>query len=544
MTGPRGATFKRKTISPGEKLSNKRTNKGMPTKNEVVKFLQMAQHTLDTSNIDSVLNPQIGRAATQFARPTTLGAGSHVTPGTAPASPAPASLVSGAKAGPQTTDRVAPYGQQPVQTTFTNPFSTKASDIINAFHVALDDEGIRNKLSCLFDRPRAQISANTQQISELQAEVARLDLELDELRQYSRRNALRIIYPPWGPENDKEDTDQMVLTLCRDVLEVNLEPGDISRSHRVGRYQRGGPPRPILVKFKGYREREKVYEARKKMPEQAYINEDLTINTAKLAYAARQAKKQHSISDTWVRDGRVYIRCHIGKPKVVRTEDDIHRAISEAGPSYAEISLTRPMAERSQPTLTEPRRGPAPSIPKFDINLLSILNPDLVAPFGPASMGPMANLRPPHPPSMGPEIQLPMTGTSLMNQNVNHPDSHPSTSVKTHSNDPQHSATLPKDAAQTDSQNQRSRKSEPRKSRPPAKKPKANSKKSRSESRSRKSTELEEITLKEPEENPNQELPIMDTANGTSPPEETPDGATGDTRETEGLGVTLDGDAD
>ena len=145
---------------------------------------------------------------------------------------------------------------------------------------------------------------------------------------------------------------------------------------------------------------------------------------------------------------------------------------------------------------------------------------------------------------MGPEIQLPMTGTSLMNQNVNHPDSHPSTSVKTHSNDPQHSATLPKDAAQTDSQNQRSRKSEPRKSRPPAKKPKANSKKSRSESRSRKSTELEEITLKEPEENPNQELPIMDTANGTSPPEETPDGATGDTRETEGLGVTLDGDAD
>ena len=190
------------------------------------------------------------------------------------------------------------------------------------------------------------------------------------------------------------------------------------------------------------------------------------------------------------------------------------------------------MAQRSQPTIAEPRRGPAPSIPKFDINLLTIWNPDLVAPFRPASMGPTANLRSLHPPRMGPEIQLSMPGTSLMTQNVNHPDSHLSTSVKTHSNDPQNSTTLPKAAAQNDSQNQCGRKSKPWKSKPPANKPKANSKKSHSESRKRKCTELEEITLKDPDSNPNQDLPIMDTANGTSPPEDTPDCATGDTQET------------
>ena len=103
----------------------------------------------------------------------------------------------------------------------------------------------------------------------------RVSEDLAELQQYTRRNALRITNPAW-PEDPNEDTDKLVISLAN-ALDVDIQPFEISRSHRVGK-PRAGYQRPILVKFIGYRTRERLFKARKKLKEKqefrkVYINE-------------------------------------------------------------------------------------------------------------------------------------------------------------------------------------------------------------------------------------------------------------------------------
>ena len=92
-------------------------------------------------------------------------------------------------------------------------------------------------------------------------------MELQDLLQYTRRNALRISNPAWiEPETNREpeDTDALVLGLAVS-LRVPLEPWEIGRSHRVGKKQPGGAPRPVLVKFISYNISHRFFEARKKL---------------------------------------------------------------------------------------------------------------------------------------------------------------------------------------------------------------------------------------------------------------------------------------
>ena len=77
------------------------------------------------------------------------------------------------------------------------------------FGQALQDDGIRSLLSGIFEGPRQQIEQNTSRIESLEQEVSRLNMELDELKQYGRRNAVVISNPDW-PESNDENTDEMV----------------------------------------------------------------------------------------------------------------------------------------------------------------------------------------------------------------------------------------------------------------------------------------------------------------------------------------------
>ena len=65
------------------------------------------------------------------------------------------------------------------------------------FKEALQDNDIRSLLRSSLD-PERQIEKNTKKINDLETEVSRLTLELDEFEQYGRRNAIRI-FNPIGP---------------------------------------------------------------------------------------------------------------------------------------------------------------------------------------------------------------------------------------------------------------------------------------------------------------------------------------------------------
>ena len=174
------------------------------------------------------------------------------------------------------------------------------ADFTKAFLVALNDEGVINKLSDVVTRPvkfdldsvmdsNAQLMSEVKKFQEinisLRKEVAELreivksknaaitelktqleDVEdrLDEYEQYSRRNTLRV---SGVPEEPNESIDGKILSIFNTRL--GLDPpmiiDDIDRVHRVGKPDQRRDPRQVLVKFSTYRCRQRVYKERKKL---------------------------------------------------------------------------------------------------------------------------------------------------------------------------------------------------------------------------------------------------------------------------------------
>ena len=162
----------------------------------------------------------------------------------------------------------------------------------------------------IIDKLSADLIMTKEQLHKAEVAYDQARQDIADLQQYTRRNALRITNPAWK-EDDDEDTDALILKLAAD-LDVDLQPWEISRSHRVGK-KRDGYIRPILVKFLGYRIREKMYKARKdlkkhKTLQKVYINEDLTKATSELAYKAREMKRAEKFHDTFTSDGKVFVK--------------------------------------------------------------------------------------------------------------------------------------------------------------------------------------------------------------------------------------------
>ena len=136
------------------------------------------------------------------------------------------------------------------------------------------------------------------------------EIQIDKQEQYSRRTSVRIVNK-W-PEKQDENTDRMVMEMASMVLNTELCPEEIQRSHRVGPPNK--LPRPIIVKFLSYKSKQKICRAAAYLPfagEKAkgiFINEDLTKPRSRAYRAARNLKKSNVIQDCWTRDGLIYIR--------------------------------------------------------------------------------------------------------------------------------------------------------------------------------------------------------------------------------------------
>ena len=147
---------------------------------------------------------------------------------------------------------------------------------------------------------------------------------------YGRRNGIRI---HGIPENEGEKTDEIVIKLAQD-MGANIPSSALGRSHRVGR-KNNNRPRAIIAKFVGHNHKVaylKQKQELKKLPEDkpdvyvndVFVNEDLTSKRAGMAKRARLMRKAKRISDTWTRDGVIFIKLKDG------TIDSFTRDISKA----------------------------------------------------------------------------------------------------------------------------------------------------------------------------------------------------------------------
>ena len=154
------------------------------------------------------------------------------------------------------------------------------------------------------------------EIIELKKKVTVLETAVDAQEQYSRKENLRFTCIP--EMGDGRPTEDVIV----DVINREMTPsppitvGEIARCHRTGKKSDENKNRAILVRFKTYNSRARVWEkktALKNASLRMYVSEDLTRSRSTLFYEARLAKREQRIADTWTHDGRILIKDLNGK---------------------------------------------------------------------------------------------------------------------------------------------------------------------------------------------------------------------------------------
>ena len=122
--------------------------------------------------------------------------------------------------------------------------------------------------------------------------------QIDDLEQYNRKHNLEI---HGIPESSEENLSDKIIKLGK-VLNVHIVNNDIDICHRMATRRSNGGPRPIIVRFRSYRAKSKLYKSKKHLrsvslnnyfhgAEAAYINENLTSYRRELFAKVRKFKK-------------------------------------------------------------------------------------------------------------------------------------------------------------------------------------------------------------------------------------------------------------
>ena len=164
----------------------------------------------------------------------------------------------------------------------SDAFQANIQNVISIYETRL------SKLEAEFSAAKLEISELKQTsrvlqelISSLQnkptssAEASNVDLKqrVDDLEDRSRRNNLKITGLPEEHSETWEQSATKVLKLIKEKCKVTGKI-EIERAHRIGK--KSNRPRPIIVKFLRYQDREKILKSSKNLKDtEIYINEDL-----------------------------------------------------------------------------------------------------------------------------------------------------------------------------------------------------------------------------------------------------------------------------
>ena len=200
---------------------------------------------------------------------------------------------------------------------------------------AMQDPNMQCLTTSLFEQflqgPLMQVEDNTNRINMLENKVELQEKEMLNMKQDGMRKSLRFYNPDWKePDSGREDTDQLITDFIQTKLNMpDFDQGFISHSHRSGRKKTDGTPRPIVCHFLSDRVRESVYSGYKDLPTGCSLNENLIGPLATLAYYARVLKKNNDISETWVRNGKIYAKHNESdRATVITSQLDLLKLVS------------------------------------------------------------------------------------------------------------------------------------------------------------------------------------------------------------------------
>ena len=179
-------------------------------------------------------------------------------------------------------------------------------------------EAVKEKVyGDLHDDFQLELASKQSQLDTAFKKLESFQLKLDEMarklevqEQYSRRNCLRI---HGITESQNESTDDIVIKLAKDKMNLFISPDQIDRSHRITprlnanleRPTSRTKPRSIIVKFACYNTRDKFYRARTSLKGTGiFVNEDLTPEKQNLFSSVRRHER---VKRSWTLDGKILV---------------------------------------------------------------------------------------------------------------------------------------------------------------------------------------------------------------------------------------------
>ena len=106
-------------------------------------------------------------------------------------------------------------------------------------------------------------------------------------------------------EDKNEDTDKAALKIFNEEMDLQIDPKDIDRSHRIGK-MKNDKSRPIIVKFTSYRNRKKVFSSKRRLKgKNVSITESLSAFRMK---KLSEARDNFGFKNVWTYDGKIFYK--------------------------------------------------------------------------------------------------------------------------------------------------------------------------------------------------------------------------------------------
>ena len=185
-----------------------------------------------------------------------------------------------------------------------------------------------------------QLTKTSKYVKEHADELQDIQVNLDNLEQYSRKNSLEF---HGIPDEVNMPTDLVVCKIAR-AIGVEIQENDIEISHRIGR-RRGD--KPVLAKFVSHKVKSRIYKARTNLkavsvqslfpgssssvvsettarPKGIYINENLTPYRKEMMRLAIEKRYDGKINKVWTLDGKIFIKTTpTGNPRQMFSIEDV-----------------------------------------------------------------------------------------------------------------------------------------------------------------------------------------------------------------------------
>lgn len=180
---------------------------------------------------------------------------------------------------------------------------------------------------------RASLDKALSENAMLRNTVSKLETRVEELEQYSRRNAFEV----YGiPKTENENVINIVMKVG-EALGVPIEETQIDACHRLKAPESGKPP-GIIVKMVRRVDTELMLKKKREKKDFStrhigmavdspiYVNESLTPGNRRLLGATRAARKAKNYRYLWVRNGKILLRKDDGhEVVVVKSLNDLDR---------------------------------------------------------------------------------------------------------------------------------------------------------------------------------------------------------------------------